>query len=94
VQIDGVMVLVGLGVVGVGVAWYYGDQLRAQIAEAGEKVNPADRNNAVNQGTQSVYRKLTGSRGTIGTDLYEWVHGDGETDDETGAVSDQSPTRG
>lgn len=36
--------------------------------------NPMSEDNLINQGVQSVYQAVTGSTGSIGTDLYDVLH--------------------
>lgn len=36
--------------------------------------NPASQNNLANRGFNSLYQDVTGSKGTLGTDIYNWLH--------------------
>ncbi|MBC3930364.1 hypothetical protein [Undibacterium curvum] len=78
--------LVGYAVAGIaviGVA-YYAYQRVTGIAgdvidtagEALNAINPLNDDNVINTGAIDLYQKVTGSKGTIGTDLYDWLHPD------------------
>lgn len=38
--------------------------------------NPASQNNLANTGFNSLYQNVTGSQGTLGGDIYSWLHPD------------------
>lgn len=64
--------LILAGLVGaVALAWY----AKGKIVEALPFVNPVDPRNLVNMGANSAYQAVTGSTGSIGTDLYDAFHG-------------------
>lgn len=63
------LVVAGLGAVAYTVyktAGVAGDMLQA--------VNPLNSDNVINQGATSIWQGVTGSIGTIGTDLYDGTH--------------------
>jgi hypothetical protein len=45
------------------------------LGDAAEAVNPFNNDNVINRGVTSVYQNVTGSDGTIGTDIYDATHG-------------------
>jgi len=45
------------------------------VGEAVGAINPFNTDNIINQGVTSVYQTVTGSTGTIGTDIYDATHG-------------------
>lgn len=63
--------LVGAAVAGLAVAY----MMRKTVGVVAEAVNPFNNNNVVNQVATSWYQGITGSTGSIGTDLYDATHG-------------------
>lgn len=57
-------------------AAYYAATKAARVAEHVVKVdlNPFDSNNIVNRNVIPIYQQVTGSKGTIGTDIYDFFH--------------------
>ena len=62
--------------VGAGAAVLYvvSSTARETVAAAANAVNPTSQTNAANRATNSLYQSITGSDGTPGTDLAEWLH--------------------
>lgn len=54
VQIDGMMVVAGLAVVGVGLIYFNREKFAALAKGAGNLVNPASSSNLINQGATAV----------------------------------------
>lgn len=50
--------------------------LKNKIAAVGTAVNPVNPNNIINRGFHSVYNVLTDGQGSLGTDIYDFFHGD------------------
>lgn len=70
--------LVGAAAAGLVLAYmvYRGAGAAAEaVGDAAQAINPMNNDNVINQGATSFYRFLTGSDGTIGTDIYDVVHG-------------------
>lgn len=69
--------LIAVGIAGgvlLAAAWYAKRKL-AQVAEdVAPYVNPADDRNLVNQAVTGFYQSVTGSKGSIGGDLYDYWH--------------------
>lgn len=63
--------LVGAAAAGLAVAY----MMRKTAGAVAEAVNPFNNDNVINQTATSWYQALTGSTGTIGTDLYDATHG-------------------
>lgn len=68
-----VLILAGVAVAGGLYMRYKAGETVKDVANA---VNPVNHDNVFNQGFEGVYRWATGSQGTPGTDLYDWVHDD------------------
>jgi hypothetical protein len=62
--------ILGAVVAGLGVAY----MLKKGAGAAVEALNPVNPNNIINQGAESLYRSMTGSKGTIGGDIYDATH--------------------
>jgi len=66
-------------VVGAGVALlvavYFGRKAVQAVPDALNAVNPFNYDNIINKGVTDLYQGLTGSNGSIGTDLYDATHG-------------------
>lgn len=43
-------------------------------ADAAQAINPLNNDNVINRGFTSVYQTVTGSEGTLGTDIYDFTH--------------------
>jgi Flp pilus assembly protein TadG len=69
-------VLLGvIALAGAGYVLYRVSKAAAEVAgAAAQAVNPFNNDNIINQGATSIYQGATGSTGTIGTDLYDWMH--------------------
>lgn len=67
------MIVIGTLVVSVA-GWYVLNKSSEVISEGLDAINPANNDNIINQGAIDLYQKVTGSTGTIGTDLYDWLH--------------------
>lgn len=65
------VVIVGAGLCGLAFVLYKAGGLAGDALQA---VNPLNNDNIINQGATSVYQGITGSDGTIGTDLYDVTH--------------------
>jgi len=72
-------VAIAAAVVVVG-GWYLKKKAGETIQEVGQAVNPTNPDNVINQGFNSVYQSVTGSEGTLGTDLADFFHGLDEED--------------
>ena len=44
------------------------------VGDAAQAVNPLNNDNVINRGFTSIYQGVTGSEGTLGTDVYDIVH--------------------
>lgn len=66
---------IGGAIAGVGLLWYLKHKATTAVTQAAEAVNPTNPNNVINSGFNSVYQDLTGSKGSLGTDLAAWMHG-------------------
>lgn len=53
------------------------NKAKAGAAAVGQAVNPINRDNIVNRGFSAIYDVFTDGKGTLGTDLYELIHGSG-----------------
>lgn len=67
VAITGAVVVLG--------AWYLKRQAGQALADAGQAVNPTNHDNVFNRGFNGLYQSVTGSGGTLGTDLADWING-------------------
>ena len=70
------LVLVGVGVAVVAV-WYMKQGASALVdgvSSAANAINPLKNNNIINQGATSAYQYVTGSKGSIGGDVYDFLH--------------------
>lgn len=72
-------VAIAAAVVVVG-GWYLKKKAGETLQEVGQAVNPTNPDNVINQGFNSVYKSVTGSEGTLGTDLADFFHGLDEED--------------
>lgn len=59
-----------LGAVAVGLYWLAKQEVKSVAAA----INPADQNNVINTGFNSIYASLTDGKGTLGTDIYDFFH--------------------
>jgi hypothetical protein len=62
------------GVVLLAAAWYAKKKVAKAADEILPLINPFDDRNLANQTAISIYQAVTGSKGTIGTDLYDVTH--------------------
>jgi len=67
------MILVG---VAVGAVWYFKGAAASAVKSVGTAVNPADSGNLANRAVQSTWDLFTDGQGTIGTDTYDFIHGE------------------
>lgn len=56
------------------VAVYLAKKAGGAAASAVNAVNPFNNDNVINRGFTSVYQTVTGSEGTLGTDIYDITH--------------------
>ena len=56
---------------GVGLLYYLA---KKELGAAATAVNPLNPNNVFNTGATSLYQGITGSQGSIGTDIYNALH--------------------
>lgn len=70
---DNKYLLMGAAVAGLALA-YVVYRTGSKVATA---LNPMDSNNIINQGVTGFYQAVTGSTGSIGTDIYDATHGGG-----------------
>lgn len=66
------LIVAGVAVVGL---WYVKRKATETIKDVGQAVNPVNHDNVFNRGFNSVYQAVTGSTGTLGTDLADWLNG-------------------
>lgn len=66
------LLIVG-GVVVVG-AWWLKAKATKAVEDVGQAVNPVNPENVFNRGAQSIWDQFTDGKGTIGTDIYEWLN--------------------
>jgi hypothetical protein len=67
--------LIAVGIAGgvlLGAAWYAKRKAGELAATVAPYLNPADSRNVVNQAATGLYQAVSGSTGTIGTDLYDF----------------------
>ena len=67
-------------------AWYAKNKLAKAAEKVQPYVNPFDDRNLANQTAIGLYQAVTGSKGTIGTDLYDGVQTIKQRFDETDAA--------
>lgn len=72
-----VAIAAGLVIVGV---WYLKNKATETVTDAANAVNPTNPDNVINAGFNSVYQSVTGSDGSLGTDLADYFNG---LDDES-----------
>ncbi|MGI0069697.1 MAG: hypothetical protein ACREAN_05520 [Nitrosopumilaceae archaeon] len=65
-----IMIWLGLGV---GALIIY-EFVKNQVGKAAQAVNPINPNNIFNSATNDVYQAITGSQGSIGTDIYNLIN--------------------
>ena len=68
-------VAITAGVVVLG-AWYLKNRAGQAVTDAANAVNPTNHDNVFNRGAQGLWASVTDGEGTIGTDIYDWIHGD------------------
>lgn len=61
-------VVVGLGM------WWLAHKTKETVKEVANAVNPLNPDNVINEGFNGLYSAVTGSAGTLGTDIYDWLH--------------------
>lgn len=54
--------------------WYVKSQAGEAAEKAAQAVNPVNPDNIFNRGAQSLWDVFTDGKGTIGTDIYDFVH--------------------
>lgn len=75
--LDNKYMMIGAAVAGLGLAYmiYRGAEKVVDVAgDAVQAINPMNNDNIINQGAESLYRSVTGSKGTIGGDIYDVTH--------------------
>lgn len=81
-NVDGTMVLAGLAVAAVGYLWWRSGEIADSVSDAADEVggavNPADERNLINRSFNWWYGTLTGSDGTLGSDIARWQHSGGD----------------
>ena len=69
------------GTIAVLAAWYLLHKAKTAAVEtakaAANAVNPLNPDNVINEGFNGLYQSLTGSTGTLGADIADWLHGGG-----------------
>ncbi|MCC4269866.1 hypothetical protein LL254_04035 [Marinobacter nauticus] len=68
-------VLIVGGVVVLG-AWYLKGKAGEAMASAGQAINPTNNDNIIYRGANGLWASVTDGKGTIGTDIYDWLHGE------------------
>lgn len=81
-------VAIAAGVVLV-VGWYIKNKAGDTLKQAGQAVNPVNNDNVINQGAQSLWGVFTDGKGSIGTDIYDWLN----PGDELNQDQSSEPTR-
>jgi len=69
---------IGAAVAGLAVAYMVYRSSKAVagvVADAAEAINPLNNQNIINRGFTNIYQGVTGSEGTLGTDIYDGFHG-------------------
>lgn len=72
-QAQSTLILVAAGLL---VLWYLKGKAGKAADAAVEAVNPADQDNLANRFFNWAYGGVTGSDGTLGTDIAAWMSGD------------------
>ena len=67
--------LIGIGIAGVLAFWYLKNKAVQTAKDVGEAVNPIDQENIFNRGFNAFYGSVTDGKGTLGTDIADWVNG-------------------
>lgn len=70
---------IALGIAGIAAAAYLlkqGSAAASAVGSAANAVNPFNNDNIFNRAFNSAYQGVTGSDGTLGTDLYDALHSD------------------
>lgn len=66
------------GLAGVAGAYFLGKWIvkdaAGEVGKAAQAINPVNHDNVFNKGANSLYQAITGSSGTIGTDIADWLH--------------------
>lgn len=65
------LIVAGVAVVAL---WYLKNRTVETAKAVGQAVNPINHDNIFNQGAEGIYGAITGSNGSPGTDLADWVH--------------------
>lgn len=63
----GVVVLAG---------WYLKNKAGQAVEKVGNAVNPVNHDNVFNRGWNAIYGAVTDGKGTLGTDIADWINGD------------------
>ena len=66
-----VLIVGGVAVAG---AWYLKRQATQAVKDVGQAVNPVNHDNIFNRGAQGIWDQFTDGKGTIGTDIYDWLN--------------------
>ncbi len=67
--------LIGIGVVALLAAWYLKNKTVQTVKDVGNAVNPVNPDNVINGWFNEAYQSVTGSEGTLGTDLADYFNG-------------------
>lgn len=65
---------IGGAIAGVALLWYLKHKAGQAVTQAAQAVNPTNQNNIFNQGFNTLYQDVTGSKGSLGTDLAGWMN--------------------
>lgn len=67
------LIVASVAVVGL---WYFKSKATETAKEAAQAVNPTNHNNIFNRAFESIYAGGSDGEGTLGTDLYDYFHGE------------------
>lgn len=67
------LIVAGVAVLGV---WYLKTRGVEAVKKVGQAVNPTNHDNVFNKGAQGLWNSVTDGEGSIGTDVYDFVHDD------------------
>lgn len=67
------LIVAGVAVLGL---WYFKEKTVQTVKDAGQAVNPMNHDNIFNRAFNDIYAGGSDGEGTLGTDLYEFFHGE------------------
>lgn len=74
-SVKGDVIAIGVaGVVLLAAGWYAKNKIVAAAKTIAPYVDPTSEENLINQAVTGFYQNVTGSKGTIGTDIYDVTH--------------------